>query len=162
MNGDLEVARVETRDDGTNLIVTIELRNRSERTLHVYAEYRKIEYDEAAKKLTIYLTDRKSKEVTGSIFRWPRLRAVDPNGTTVLTLKLPRELTQFAETAEKQTSPQFEKLPIYEAESVEVRVAWSDRPFYVDPRPRQAKRTPREELVAWEKGVSVGTGGPQR
>ena len=162
MNGDLEVVRVETQDDGTNLIVTIELRNKSQRTLHVYAEPRNIQYDQATKRLTIYLTDRQTKEMMGSIFRRPRLRAVDANGTTVLTLKLPRELTRLAQTAEKQPAPQFEKLAIHEAESVEVHVAWSDRPFYTDPRPKQTKRTPLEELVAWEKGVGVGTGGPRK
>ena len=162
MNDDLQVVRVEAHDDGTNLIVTIELRNDSDRTLHAYAEQRNLQYDPAAKQLTIFLTDRQTKELMGSIFRRPRLRAVDPHGTTVLTLQLPRQLTRFLQTAEKQTSPQFEKLPIYEAETVEVHVAWSDRPFYTDPRPKQTQRTPREELVAWEKGVCVGNGGRRR
>jgi hypothetical protein len=158
MTGDLEIGKTEMHDDGTNLIVTIELKNDSDRTLHAYADPRNIQYDPATKKLTIYLTDRATKETMASIFRRPRLRAVDPKATTVLTLKLPRQLTRFAKSEEKLVSPQFEKLPIYEAESVEVNVAWSDKPFYADPRPKQVKRTAREELIAWEKGVSVGTG----
>jgi len=158
MNGDLEVVKVEMQDDGKNVIVTIELHNKSERTLHAYADPRNIKYDPATRKLTVFLTDRETTDRVGGIFMRPNLRAVDPNGTTVVRLVLPRVLNRLKKSDQKTTSPEFEKLNIFEAETVEVHVAWSDRPFYSDPRPRKTPRTARQELVAWEKGLAVGTG----
>lgn len=161
MNGELEIGKVQMQDDGTNLIVTIELLNKTDRTLHAYADPRGILYDPATRTLTVMLTDRDLQDRVGSTFRRPNLRAIDPQGITLLRLTLPRVLNRMKPSAEKLTSPEFEKLNIFEAQTVEVRVAWSDRPFYADPRPRKTQRTPRQELVAWEKGVAVGRGGPK-
>ncbi len=159
MNGELEVGSVEMKDDGRNVIVTIELRNNTGRTLHAYADPRNIHYDPAPRKLTVRMTDRETTEPTPSIFRRPNLRAVDPKGVAVLRLALPRIVHRTRPGSEKQASPEFEKLNIFEAKVVEVHIAWSDRPFYTDPRPRGAQRTPRQELVAWENGLAIGRGG---
>ena len=167
MNGELEIGNVEMQDDGRNVIVMIELRNNTDRTLHAYADPRNIQCDPAARKLTIRMTDRERMEPMQSSFRRPNLRAVDSKGVTVLRLMLPRIFNRMAQSAEKQTSPQFEKLNIFEAETVEVQVAWSDRPFYTDPQSSQTQQTARQELAAWDKGLAIGRGGrkggaPQR
>jgi hypothetical protein len=161
VNGELEIGTVEMQDDGRNVIVAIELRNNTDRTLHAYADPQNIHYDPAPRKLTVGMTDREATEPMPSIRR-PNLRTVDPKGVTVLRLTLPRIVNRMAQSAEKQTSSQFEKLNIFEAKTVEVQIAWSDRPFYIDPRPRKAQLTPRQELLAWEKGLAIGRGGRKR
>src|SRR5262245_43542560 len=134
MEAGLEVGTVGFQDDGKNVIITVELRNQTGRTLHAYAGPRRIYYEPATYTLTILLTDRQEPELFASTFIQPRLRAVDSHGATVLKLVLPRVLTRFASSPEKTVEPQFEKLPIYQATTVVVQVAWSDRPFYADPR----------------------------
>ena len=155
MNG-IEIGNVEFHDDGTNLIVNVQVRNTSNRTLHVYASPRGIRYDPATRVLTVLLTDRElGKNLVGGSFVMPRFTTVDPNGQAVLTLKLPRFLTRLT-GASSGGGANFERLAIHEATAVEVEVSWSDKPFYADPR--QKKLSAREQLVKWGKDVARGRG----
>ena len=162
MSDELKIGKVEMHDDGEHLIVNIELQNTSAtRTLHAYAHPRKIDYDPASKTLKIELTDRNANpEILSGTFLLPRLTSVDPNGTTTLTVTLPRFITRLAGTNE-QGAPAFEQLPIHEAERVEVQVGWSDAPFYSDPRSARRGRKQQhivEQLKSWESGVARGSG----
>lgn len=151
MKGEPEIGTIEFHDDGTNLIVKVQVKNPSDRTLHLYASPRGMRYDEATKVLRILLSDENLGEnAPGSIFVLPRFTTVDAHGQAEITLKLPRFLTRLAPGA-GQTSPKLERLPIHEAAAVEVDISWSDKPFYSDPRKK--KTAVREQLVSWQSGT---------
>jgi hypothetical protein len=150
---DLNVESVDAVDDGANLNLVIRLRNDSNKTLHAQAVVRAIHYDPATKELKFWLTDR---ALIGSPPRgWyvqPRVAAIDPHSTGMIELKQSRYLTRISPTSSGQ-APTIEQLPVHEATSVSVEVAWSDKPFYSDPR--QKKSMP-DQVVEWERGLAVG------
>jgi hypothetical protein len=152
---DLNVESVSAVDDGSNLNLVIQLRNDSDQTLHAQAIVRGIQYDPITKELRFRLTDR---ALVGSLPRsWymlPRLVAIDPHGRGEIRLTQSRYLTRISPTAGGQ-APTVEQLPAHEATSVVVEVAWSDQPFYTDPRRRTRKSMP-EQVVDWERGVALG------
>lgn len=149
MTDAIEIGNVDFHDDGTNLIVNIEVRNTSNRTLFVYATPRKMQYDPASKVLKLQLSDHDmSVEPSQGFFMLPRLTSVDPHSQTVITLKLTRYITRMV--------PRVERLEIHEAQAVEVEVSWGDKPFYADPRD---KKSISKQLLKWEKGVASGRGG---
>ncbi len=154
MKGEIEVGNIEFHDDGQNLIVKVEIRNTSDRTLHAYASVRGLKYDSATKALTVLLTDRGLAEKPHvSNFNRPRFTSVDPKGQTVISLSLPRFLTRMA-ASEREYEPKIETLPIHEATTMRVEVAWSDKPFYPDPRDK--RNSMRAQLVEWERGIAKG------
>ena len=154
--GKIEIADVAFHDDGEHLIVNIQIRNTSDVTLHAYSTLRGMKYDEATGVLQIFLTDRNFVEKRTTTFIRPRFTSVDPNGTASISLSLPRFLTRLA-ASEREVEPKIERPAIHEARAIEVEVAWSDTPFYPDPRDK--KKTMREQLVSWEQGVARGRGG---
>jgi hypothetical protein len=149
MSNEIEISKVETSDDGENLKINVEVKNSSSRTLHTYASVRNIQYDAKSKVLKLSLSDHKTSDPTAAMQVHPRYAAVDPKGTRVIPLIVPRTLTQF-DLSKKGTMPVLQTIPIHEATSVEVELSWSDVPFYADTR---GKKTLREQLLQWEKGV---------
>lgn len=156
MKGEIEIGAVDFRDDGEHLIVNLELRNTSDVTLHAYSSLRGMRFDEATGVLHLFLTDRNFAEKRGTTFVRPRFTSVDPNGRASISLTLPRFLTRLA-ASESKVEPKIERPPIHTATAVDVELAWSDTPFYPDPRDKQ--KTMREQLVTWEQGVAKGRGG---
>lgn len=156
MKSELNIGNIDFRDDDQHLIVNVEIHNPSDRTLHAYASVRKMLYDDGAKVLRLLMTDRgRSEKPFSTTFIRPRFTSVDANGQSVITLSLPRFLTRLA-PGESKVVAKLEKLPVHEAEAVEVEVAWSDKPFYLDPR---SKKSVREQLIAWQKGIALGRAG---
>lgn len=156
MKGEIEIGEVEFHDDGEHLIVNMELRNTSNVTLHAYSSLRGMKFDEATGVLHLFLTDRNFAEKRGGTFIRPRFTSVDPNGRASISLSLPRFITQLA-ASETKVEPKVERPPIHQATAVDVELAWSDTPFYPDPRDK--KKSMREQLVTWERGVATGRGG---
>lgn len=159
MKGEIEIGEVEFHDDGEHLVVTMELRNTSDVTLHAYSSLRGMRYDEATGVLHLFLTDRNFAEKRGTTFIRPRFTSVDPNGRASISLSLPRFLTRLA-PSETKVEPKIERPAIHQATAVDVELAWSDTPFYPDPRDK--KKSMREQLVTWERGVASGRGGTRR
>src|SRR4051794_39374458 len=153
----LRISDVSMRDDGVTVSINIEFDNPTNQTLHVYATPRKVQYDAATRTLTVYLTDRNTDQLQGGMIVHPKLRAIDPKEKTVVTITLPRVMNRLAGSEGTPiATPKFERLPIHEADTIEVFVAWGDQPFYPDARPTRRAATVKEQLVLWEKGVVRG------
>jgi hypothetical protein len=152
---DLNVESVNATDEGTDLNIVIRVRNDTNQTLHAQAVVRGIHYDPGAKELRLRLTDR---ALVGSEPRsWyilPKLVAIDPHSTGTIELKQSRYITRISPTS-RGPAPTIEQLPAHEATSIAVEVAWSDKPFYSDPRVKTKKTMP-EQVVEWERGIAVG------
>jgi hypothetical protein len=151
---DLNVEAVEANDDGKNLNLTIRLRNDSNQTLHAQTNVRGIHYDAATKELRFQLTDRALiGGVPPSWYILPKTVAIDAHSTGTVELKQSRYVTRIS-PASSGDLPTIEQLPAHEADSIAVEVAWSDKPFYSDPR--RKTKSMAEQVVAWERGVAKG------
>lgn len=151
-----ELRTVELHDDGTNVIVSMEVSNPSSRTLHAYATPRKVQYDEATQSLKLYLSDRNpNPNLTGGMNVLPGFTSVDPSGKTTITVKLPRFLSQLVPGAVAGKA-EWKRLPIHEAKNVEVEIAYNDTPFYADPRQKSGHVS--EQLARWGKNVMNARG----
>lgn len=155
MPDEIEVENVAFEDDGQHVVLDIGISNSATRTMHLYASPRKIEYDPASRHLTVTLSDESTAELPGGSFVQPRFTSVDGGGHTVIRVMLPRVITRLVQASDL-SSAQTEALPIYEAATVEVAVAWSDTPYYPDPRPTE--RSARAQLAGWQHGVARGNG----
>jgi hypothetical protein len=160
MSDELVLGAVDARLEPEAIVVSVELVNRSDRTMHAYGASRGLGYDPASRTLQIRLTDRGSRASghAGS-FVLPQFTAVDPHGSTTIELRLPRTITRIGGVGARG-APLIERVPIHEAHQVLVDVGWSDTPFYPDPRPTKAH--PAAQLEAWERGLASGRGSISR
>ena len=157
MTDDLRIDDVRLREDEKQVVVEIAVTNPSQRTLHAHVTPRKVHYDIDTRALSIELTDENLRtDVLTTARQLPRFKAVDPGSESILKVTLPRIMHQMASEA-RDGEPVVETLPIHEAQSVTVSVAWSDSPFYPDPRDRAEQA--ESDVVTWQKGVAIGQGG---
>jgi hypothetical protein len=154
---EVQVENVAFEDDGQHVVLDIGISNSATRTMHLYASPRKIEYDPASRNLTVTLSDENTAELPGGTFVHPRFTSVDGGGSTVIRVMLPRVITRLVQATDLP-SAQTEALAIHEATTVEVAVAWSDTPYYPDPRP--AEYSARAQLARWQLGVARGRSEP--
>ena len=156
MSEDLVLGAVDARVEPEAIVVSVELVNRSERTVHAYRASRGLGYEPASRTLRIRLTDRGSQAIgNAGSFVLPQFTAVDPHSSTTIELRLPRTITRIGGVGARG-APLIERVPIHEAREVHVDVGWSDTPFYPDPRPTKAH--PATQLQAWERGLASGRG----
>jgi hypothetical protein len=152
MSDELAVKDVRLRPAGERVAVEIPVANGADRTLHAYATARKILYDPSTKKLTLELTDEGAGPLMlGGTFVFPKFVAVDPGQERTIELDLPAVIHRMAPGAD-QPSPTIENLPIHEATSADVKLAWSDTPFY--PEARETEKTPLDQLQEWQTGTA--------
>ena len=142
--------------DESSIVITVELVNDSDRTLHAYQDARRVVFDEAAGVLHVGLTDRAGDDNGNpSSFVMPNFTSVDPHGATTITVRIPRVLTRIA-GASGQGGVQLERVAIDQAAQVLVEVAWNDTPFYPDPRRLEAGDAhPAAALRRWERGTAT-------
>jgi hypothetical protein len=160
MSEDLVLRAVDARLEPEAIVVTVELVNRSDRTVHAYRASRGLGYEPASGTLRIRLTDRGSQAAgNAGSFVLPQFTAVDPHGSTTIELRLPRTITRIGGVGARG-APLIERVPIHEAHEVLVDVGWSDTPFYPDPRPTKAH--PAAQLQTWERGLASGRGSISR
>lgn len=160
MSEELVLGTVDARLEAEAIVVTIELVNRSDRTMHAYRTSRGLSYERVSRTLRIRLTDHGSQTVrnTGS-FVLPRFTAIDPHSSTAIELRLPRTITRIGGVGPRG-APLIERVPIHEAHEVLVDIGWSDTPFYPDPR--STKTHPAAQLQTWERGLASGRGSFRR
>jgi hypothetical protein len=148
-------------DDAQRLHLTIRVHSTSNRTLHLYNSVRALRYDAATKTLEVQLSDhglveprelRFGDEQLPATFILPSFTTVDANSDTELALSLPRTIVRPDMAKSTTASMKFESLPIHEAAAVKVLLAWSDTPYYEDPR---MPYDHRQQLVNWAKGVAT-------
>jgi hypothetical protein len=158
MNGEradsLSVKDIGVRRGEGRVHLRIAVHNDSDRTLHAYATARRIEYDRDTRKLQVELSDEnREPPPAGSVFVQPKFVAVDAEGDRTIELDLPEVLHRIGPESD-QTSLAFEALPIHEATSVAVKVAWGETPFYPDVR--EPRRSPLQQLNEWREGTVRG------
>jgi hypothetical protein len=156
MSDELALGSVEARVEDEAIVVRAELKNDSDRTIHAYRQARRVLYDPATQTLQVGLTDRAADSTEeGGSFVLPELTTVDPHGSTMIELRLPRVLTRIGGVS-AQGAPVIERVPIHEAAEVVLEVGWSDTPFYEDPRAVPGEAHPAVQLRNWERGLAVG------
>ncbi|WP_446744776.1 hypothetical protein [Silvibacterium acidisoli] len=155
---ELKIGDVDLQDDAAKLTLRVSLQNQSGRTLHAYATPRALRYDPATKTLEVQLSDRGLQQTRlGSIFLHPKFIAVDPNSAVTLELPLPRVIARI-KPGQEEIAPVVEELPAYEANRIDLEIAYSGTPFYPDPRP--GTKSPRQVLIDWAEGVAKYSGRP--
>jgi hypothetical protein len=154
----LRVSAVRLRDDTARgrVVIDIDVLNELDRTAHVHATPRIVKYDAATHHLLIELSDENlDTELLASAVTTPKFKAIDPRSKTTMHARLPRHMHQLVAGTDPRV-PDVATLHIHEAEQVEVRLAWSDTPFYPDPRD-DAERG-GVSVNAWQKGTLHGQG----
>lgn len=151
MNGDLEVRRFAVDDDGESLNVTLQIYNRSGRTLYVYNEVRGVTYDEPSKTYRLYLNDRLMVEgLPVFMVRQPSLTPIAPGETETLKLRVPRRVTQMGAEQAGKPGPVLREKQVHESVTMEAEIAWSDKPFY---RETGSGRSHAEQVNRWVGGM---------
>jgi hypothetical protein len=146
----VEDVALQRRDE--RAILRIAVRNDSDRTLHAYATARQIEYDPESRALRVELSDENREQLPlGAIFVRPKFVAVDPGGERTIELNLPDVMHTISSESTAEGLA-FEALPIHEATSVTVAVAWSDTPFYPDVR--ETRGGPLDQMESWRQGTA--------
>jgi hypothetical protein len=154
-DGALSVEDVSLQRREERAILRISVHNDSDRPLHAYATARRIEYDPETRALRVELTDaNRGPMPLGATFVRPKFVAVDPGGDRTIELNLPEVMHRISSESTSD-SLAFEALPIHDATSVAVEVAWSDTPFYPDVREAHG-RSPLEQMKGWQKGAARG------
>jgi hypothetical protein len=132
-----EVLAVEAVERG--LEIRVRMANRADRALHYISDVRALDYDAAARRLTVKLSDEGREIVPGASNVHPPTRYLDPGSEAEVTLRVPAEISRLAPSPDGDPRKvAFERLRIADAEEVVVQIAWADVPFYEDPRPRAA------------------------
>jgi hypothetical protein len=147
-------------DDGQHLHLTVRVHSTSNRTLHLYNSTRALRYDRTTKTLEVQMSDHGLAEPRSlrygdeqpTTFILPSFTSVDPRGDAELSINLPRTIVRPDIAKSTTASMKFESLPIHEAAAVKVDLAWSDIPYYEDPR---IPYDHRQQLVNWAKGVAT-------
>src|SRR5947209_6004553 len=122
------VTGIHTSDDRTTMALDIEVANSSDRTVYAYETVRNVQYDPPNRALQITLADTQPAEPTRGSFVLPQFVAINAGTHHTIHVTLPRTMTHLA-AGTAGSSAATEPLPISDASTVEVRVAWGDTPF---------------------------------
>jgi len=125
----------EKADDGYTL--KIKLVNTGKRTMHAYASARRIQYDSATKTLNIDLNDDHVDDggILSRHLKEPKILVIEGNTEGQITLKLANTLNRIKAANETTTGDyEIEVINPSEAEHIKVTIAYSDVPFYYNPK----------------------------
>lgn len=137
-----------TREEQT-VVVTLRLLNHSNRTLYAYSSPRKIQYDADTSRLRLVLHDEEANPSVEPHLRRPRLLELEPESETEMRIELPARIARLRAATETKTErPQVDQIPVEEATSVEVELAYAANPFYYS----SAEETMGEQLRRWTDG----------
>lgn len=119
-----------------NVVLTIAVRNPTDRTLYAYASPRRIEYDPSTRKLTVALHDQHigPDHPMAPHLPHPRIEPLEAEGVTPVAVQLPPVVRRVRSAAERTSGePMVEVWEITEATEVTVEVAHQDTPYYYNP-----------------------------
>ena len=140
------------------LDVTFRLKNDADRAVHYIADVRTIRFDPGIGRLVVGLSDEGRVLLPSMANIHPNFKVVDPGSEAELKLTLPLQIRKLADAPAPDGSVAFESQDLTSATEIVVEVAWSDTPFYGDPRPTDTERMPTE---AWALGkVVMAAAGP--
>ena len=154
----LSVAGVRLRDDRSRglVVILIELLNELDRTAHVHATPSIARFDAEARHLYVEFSDENLHfGQSANMTTHPKFKAVDPRSRSTMHARLPRHLHELVAGTDPRV-PDIAQLHIHEAEHVEVALAWSDTPYYPDPRAHST--APLKPMSSWQKGTVRGRG----
>jgi len=158
----LRIDRVRLREEleRKEVVIEVDLVNELERTVHVHATPRIVNYDPATHHLAVEMSDEHlNREIPSKALRRPKFKAVDPQRKSTMRIRLPRIIHRLGPGPDERV-PGIESLPIHEATDIDVAVAWSDTPFYPDPR--DGGETKLGDVVKWQQGTVRGSGRHRR
>lgn len=152
---DLHAVVADVVEDDDGLDVTIRLHNSADRALHYIGAVRALDYDPTARRLTVRLSDVGREVVPGAANLRPPTRSVDPGADAEVTVHLPAQITQLVPSPDgDERRVAFARQRIADAEEVVVEVAWSEVPFYADPRDHDDLVLPS---VRWQQDTAYAT-----
>jgi hypothetical protein len=150
--GEIDVRGVTIEPKGDDrLQLAIEIDNPSNRTVHAYSTLRKAQYDADTGRLELDLFDDVTDRPRLGTFVLPRFTAIDPGSHGTVRLELPRVLHRMRQ-GEGEVTPKIDAIPLDNVAEVEVRLAWSDTPFYSDQRDQSKPIV--HQLGDWRLGVT--------
>lgn len=138
-------------NEGVELVVR--LRNPLARAVHYISDVRAMIFDPGTRRLRVQLSDRGREPPPGGMMVLPRFRTVDPGAETVTTIRLPRTIVKLAEGG-PPGELRFEEHVVADAVAIDVEIAWSDTPYYTDPRERDLEIP---SVAAWEQDETTVT-----
>lgn len=151
--GTVQLKAVTASMEAGKFVVKVKVKNPEDRTLYTYGSARRIIYDNATGKLTLYLHDhhlsKEEETVISPHLRQPRFVPLEAGVETEISVALHPVLTRIRTAVERGNGPLFEELRISEAKEIEVEVAYQDTPFYYNPKTANAK-----QLKDWGKVIS--------
>lgn len=152
----IQLKTVTTSLEKDKFVVKVKMMNPENRTLYVYGSARRIFYDNATGKLTLYLHDHhlseEEEELISPHLRQPRFVPLEAGTETEVRITLNPILNRIRSAAERGSGPLFEELRILEAKEIEFEIAYQDTPFYYNPNIDNSK-----QLKEWGKVISKGT-----
>ena len=155
MADQFQIDDLRLQEQDQDVVIEIDVTNNTARTLHAHVTPRKVRYDVETRALAIELTDENLPTDTLSTHGLlPRFKAIDPKAHTTIQVRLPRIMHRLGAQT-NNGAPVIDTLPIHEAQNLQATVAWSDTPFYPDPRERT--RGEPSDVAKWQKGSAIGT-----
>lgn len=133
------------------LVVTVTLRNRSDRTMYAYEEARKIQYDAATKRLRLLFHDHEADPVVMQHLLRPHIKEIPAGEEAEVQVRLPHEMRRLRSAAESARlaasgdASMYDVQRLADAENVDIEVAIADTPFY----PTVGDDSMGAELRAW-------------
>jgi hypothetical protein len=137
--------------EGDWIILRYVLGNPSERTLHAYARVRRIEMDQTTGLLKLSLDDSyiDPNSVLDTHLQVPPFLAVGGGGTATLELYVPRRISRLPKAAPGER-PKVQIEDLEDFRSIDLRIAYSDTPFYYKP----GGESIGAQLRAWAKDIA--------
>jgi hypothetical protein len=141
-----EVESVRETEDG--LEVDVRMFNPLDRPIHYVADVRAIVFDPATRQLRVQLSDRGREPLPGGIAVQPRIRAIEPQSEVVANIRLPKTIVKLAKAQSPEGDVLFEEHTLTDAEEIEIKIGWADKPYYDDPREKGQGGPP---IASWEQ-----------
>lgn len=147
------IERLEASDRGLDII--IRLNNPTDRAMHYISDLRSIRYDATTRKLVLGLSDRNRGAVTAAFRTHPEFAYIDPASAAELKLHLLASYVRFDSQMAASGELLFDEIRPADAQEIVVEVAWSDVPFYEDPRDRPDNVEPAQDWALGELAMSI-------
>lgn len=148
----IQILSLEKSMEKEKLVISIQVKNSLDRTLYAYGRPRRIFYNKATGKLTLYLHDHRDpgeEPISSPHLKEPNFVQLEGKTTTEIKIKLDPVIQRIRSAAERGNGPLFEELPISEAKEVYVEIAHQDTPFYYNPKINNS-----QQLQEWGKIMS--------
>ena len=146
---DVSGGSAHVREDA--LVVTVRLRNRSDRTMYAYEEARKIQYDAATKRLRLLFHDHEADPVVEQHLLRPHIKEIPAGEEADVQVRLPHEMRRLRSAEESAglaasgDTSMYDVQRLADADNVDIEVAIADTPFY----PAVGEDSMGTELRAW-------------